>query len=206
MKLYDSSDQVTMQRSYLGTKVYMASHPSIRKLFRSGGRPTDFGDKVWDSTLGLMTHLHSERYATIMDIGCGWGILGIHLARMWGADVTCIDADPKLQPVVNLHAQLNNIQASFVAAKFSEISSSMLNCELIVGSEICYDESVCEDLCKLVDLASTTRVKKIVIADPGRPDFDDLYIYCKKKYETFMAPLKLKGWDKDRHVMTVVFS
>ena len=118
-----------MQREYLGTKVYMASHPKMRSLFRSDARPTDFGDKVWNSTLTLMRYLDGRTFGRVIDIGCGWGILGIHLARNSGTRVTCVDADPKLQKVVELHSKLNDVRVSFKTANFDALP---VNCEIVM--------------------------------------------------------------------------
>jgi predicted nicotinamide N-methyase len=202
---YDSSNPETMLRFYHGTKIYMATHPEIRNCFYRESRPTEFGDKVWSMTLRMMNFLEDNDYETILDIGCGWGLLGIHLARIKGAKVTCVDLDPLLEPLVLKHARLNCVDVEFKRASFLELAKDKLNYDLIVGSEICYNEEVCVELCRLVDSASRNGTKQLLIADPGRPDFDDLFEYCEEQYQAKLTDIKLEGERKAIYLMSISF-
>lgn len=205
MPKYDHSDQALMQREYLGTKVYMASHPKMRSLFRSDARPTDFGDKVWNSTLSLMHYLDGRTIGRVIDIGCGWGILGIHLARNNGARVTCVDADPNLQEVVELHSQLNHVRVNFKTAAFDALQIDDLSCDLLVGSEVCYSEAVAADLTKLIERAANAEVAEVLIADPGRPDFDHLASFCRNRFRAEVSENQLEGDSKPTLLLSVRF-
>jgi len=205
MPTYDISDQSLMVREYLGTKVYMASHPKIRRPFRSGKRPTEFGDKVWDATLGLMLYLDDKRFESVMDVGCGWGILGIHLARTTGARLTSVDADPNLEEVVLAHAELNGVDVKFMNIGFGDLKQGDLTCELIVGAEICYSDEVEKDLRTMIDRAAKAKTREILIADLGRPDFDTLCNHCSDHYGATLQDLWVPGVEKPRRLLSMQF-
>jgi len=207
MPKYDFSDQETMLRSYRGTKIYMASHPEIRKHLRNRERPTEFGDKIWDMTFRLMTYLEQESGPLnhILDVVCGWGLLGIHLARLNQAKVTCIDTDSKLEPIVLKHAALNDVAIAFKAARFQEISESDLEVDLLIGSEICYCEALRIELSQLADRAAHANTKRMLIADPGRPDFDDLYEYCRSRHSAKLIDIRLPEETKPTYLMSIRF-
>ena len=171
MPKYDRSDRASKEREFLGTRQYMAHHPVIRRLLRGGSRPTEFGHRVWETTLTVMRHLDRCRYDRVLEIGCGWGLLGVHLARR-GANVTCSDVDPRLEAVVTAHAALNGVEVEFLAAGFADLDAFRLRRDLIVGVEICYSDAVVADLLGL--LGRVAPPTEVLIADPGRPDFEEL--------------------------------
>lgn len=205
MPRYEISDRELMLRSYRGTQVYMASHPTVRRNFRGRERPTEFGDKVWDMTLRMMTFLEDVAVESVLEIGCGWGLLGIHLARTSGAKVVCSDADPKLAPIVKKHAALNSVEVSFCLKGLATLPEEALGAELIVGSEICYGEELRIELCALVDRAAKAGAKRFMIADPGRPDFEDLCRFCREKYPTEVMDIRLEGETKPSWLLSVHF-
>lgn len=202
---YDYSDRELMVRGFRETKVYMASHPEIRKCFRSRERPTEFGDKVWEMTLRMMTHLEGEPWGWVLEIGCGWGLLGIHLARVTGASVTCLDVDHKLEPLVLKHATLNGVTVVFKKGGLGGIREADLACDLLVGSEICYCEPLRIELCELADRAAKGGTKRLMIADPGRPDFEDLYEYCREKHGAELTDIRLPGESNPSYLMSIRF-
>ncbi len=51
---------------------------------------------------------------TFLDLGCGTGIVGIHVAKNYGLEVIFSDVNPKAVRCAKLNASLNNIRGSFV--------------------------------------------------------------------------------------------
>ena len=47
-----------------------------------------------------------------MEVGCGWGLLGIYCAKKYGARVTGVDIDSEVFPYLNLHAEINQVEIS----------------------------------------------------------------------------------------------
>ena len=202
---YDLSDRESMIRSFRGTKVYMANHPEIREHFRRDKRPTEFGDKVWNMTLRMMKYLEHEEMNRVLDLGCGWGLLGIHLARVNAAEVTCTDIDPRLGPLVQKHAELNKVSVDFISSSFHDLTAKNLNYDLVVGSEICYCEEVSSQLCQLADSAAEGGTKRLLIADPGRPDFEDLYDYCRKRHGAELIDIKGRDEQKSIYLLSIKY-
>ena len=87
---------------YLGVKALRSTHPGVRKLKRlQRGHNSAHGNKVWRSSFVLMDYLTTyppEPNSQVLDIGCGWGLPGIFLAKEYGMQVTGIDIDASVQP------------------------------------------------------------------------------------------------------------
>ena len=66
-------------------KYCTGSHPAIREHYKNGKRPTEFGNKVWATSLVLINYLQEQPFnletLRVLEIGCGWGLLGIYLAK-----------------------------------------------------------------------------------------------------------------------------
>ncbi|MGE3273903.1 MAG: methyltransferase [Vicinamibacterales bacterium] len=183
MTRFPTSNRDTQLREHLGTRVYMASHPALRPYMRRGLRPVEFGDRVWPAALCAMSHVAVDATDRVVEIGCGWGIVGIHLARTCGARVTCTDADPRLQPFVDAHASLNGVAVPFEAHSFADLAQDPSVADVIVGSDICYSDEVVADLIRLVDASAAAGVRRFVITDAGRPDFETLLTHCQAGFD-----------------------
>jgi len=69
---------------FRGVKALKASHPDVRRLKRERDDPSLHGNKVWRSSFALIDYLHRHpipRGARVVDVGCGWGLTGIWLAK-----------------------------------------------------------------------------------------------------------------------------
>lgn len=67
-------------------KVLKASHKEVRRLKKEAHCPSIHGDKVWDSSFLVMDYLARNKpplNSTFMDLGCGWGLLGIYASKSW---------------------------------------------------------------------------------------------------------------------------
>lgn len=163
-------------KEFHGVKYFTGNHPEIRSHFQSGHRPKEFGNKVWATSLVLIQYLHSHSVAfnnlRVLEIGCGWGLLGVYLAKHFQCQVTCTDLDENVLPIVQKISQLNDVTLQTKRAAFSELSQEFLqNFDLMVGAEVCYSEEVAKEISKLLVRAQKAHVQQTLIADPGRPGF-----------------------------------
>ena len=168
---------------YLGIKALRASHPGVRRLKRQQrGYNSAHGNKVWRSSFVLMDYLTTyppEPNSRVLDVGCGWGLTGVFLAKEYGAQVTGIDIDKSVGPFLDLQASINECHIDFQARGFESLSTQELNTfNTIVGTDICFWDELTEPLFELICLALKSDVQRIIIADPGRPPFWNLVDLC----------------------------
>ena len=55
----------------------------------------------------------------------------------------------------------------------------LTNFDLILGAEVCYSAPVAQELLSLMRRAFEAGVQHIMIADPGRPDFEENLPQCR---------------------------
>jgi len=118
----------------------------------------------------------------VLDLGCGWGLVGIACAKMFQAQVTGLDADAAVFPYLQLHAQRNGVYITTRQGTFADLTPPELGAfELIVGADICFWEELVEPLYQLVRHSVAAGVAEILVADPGRPPFDELCERCAQQ-------------------------
>lgn len=186
--------QITTIKEIHNFKYYTGAHPEIKAHYRAGKRPTEFGNKIWATSLVLLNYLQQNPFdlhdLRVLEIGCGWGLLGVYLSKIYSCQVTCTDMDEYVLPIVQLHAELNDVSIKIQQATFNDLSPRFLkNFDLIIGSEICYSEEVAKDIIQLIQRAFEANVGHILIADPGRPDFHDCHSYCVQHFKTELIQL-----------------
>src|SRR5437588_8010587 len=80
---------------------------------------------------------------------------------------------------VLLHAQCNGVHLATRHGTFADLTPHDLAAfDLIVGADICFWEELVDPLYQLVRHGVTVGVAEILIADPGRPPFDELCAQC----------------------------
>jgi predicted nicotinamide N-methyase len=120
-----------------------------------------------------------ERGGDLLDLGCGWGLVGIACAKRFQAQVTGFDADAAVFPYLQLHAQRNGVQIATRHGTFADLTPQELAAfDLIVGADICFWEDLVDPLYQLVRHSVAAGVAEILVADPSRPPFDDLCARC----------------------------
>ena len=178
------SEKVTERQAY-GITVLKAAHSEIRKI-RKDHEPDIHGNKLWNSSWLIMDYLEQQgvpKKSRIMEVGCGWGLAGIYCAKHFGAKVTGVDADAKVFPYLDLHAQVNDVKIKTVESRFEEIKKKKLaKQDLILGADICFWDSLIDPLYKLIGKAFKAGVQQIIIADPGRPPFDEVCDRCTVEF------------------------
>lgn len=165
-------------RQAFGVKILNSAHPDIRRLKREGHDAAIHGNKFWNSSFLVMKYLKAnppQQGARILEIGCGWGLLGIFCAKQFGAIVTGIDADPAVGPYLDLHAKVNGVSMTFEKKTFSQLTAKHLaEFDLILGADICFWDELAIDVYRLMKRAKKLGQAQSIIADPCRPPFNQM--------------------------------
>ncbi len=175
-----------MRQAY-GLKILNANHQDVRRLKREGHQAELHGNKFWNSSFLIMDHLKRhplKKNSRVLEIGCGWGLLGIYCAKTFGCRVTGIDADPNVFPYLQLHAEKNGVTMAGEKKSFQQLDQRYLsNFDVILGADICYWDEMTGLLMNLIARARRAGVQQVMISDPCRPPFTDLAERCDKKYD-----------------------
>lgn len=163
-----------------------STHPEVRRLKRQNSHHTAHGNKVWRSSFVLMDYFLSQPLpdeAKVLDLGCGWGLTGIYLAKQFKAQVTGVDIDPGVEPFLQLQAEINHCHIDFKTQDFRRISTRELaTFHTLAGTDICFWDDMTQILFNLIRRAKKAGVKQILIADPGRPPFWALVERCASSW------------------------
>lgn len=191
------------ERQAFGLTVLYQGHPEVRRLQQEAARPSLHGQQVWRSSYLLMDYLQqrSLRPGTrVLELGCGWGLVGIYCAKTFNAYVTGIDADEAVFPYLQLHAQLNGVNIDTRQCTFKHFPAQDLAAfDLIVGTDICFWDELVDPLHRLVRHGIKAGVAEILIADPHRSPFDELCARCAKTCDAevldwgIKRPMKVRG-------------
>ena len=175
-----------------GVKVLKQQHPVIRSLSKAGPRPKLYGARVWQSTFMLMDYLAEHPLARdprVMEIGCGWGLLGIFCAKRFAAEVLLTDADAQVFPYAMTHARLNHVSVQTEHVAFERITDRGLReRDILVGADVCFWPELGTALRRLIARALSLGTKKILLADPGRASFMQLASHCQLHYAAKLIP------------------
>lgn len=166
------------ERTVWGLTILQPSHPAVQALQQHAPRPTLHGHKVWPTSVVLLDYLRQRGLAPqsrVLDLGCGWGLVGIACATWFQAQVTGLDADAAVFPYLHLHAQRHGVQLATRHGTFADLTPQDLAAfDLIVGADICFWEELVAPLDRLLRAGVTAGVAEILVADPSRPPFDEL--------------------------------
>jgi predicted nicotinamide N-methyase len=195
-------------RSVYGIKILKSKHKTLKTLKKESEQPSLYGDQIWQSSFMLMEYLEQNPLAQnqrVMDIGCGWGLLGIFCAKHFASSVLLVDADSKVFPYVNSHELLNDVSVNTIKAAFNEITSTDLaKQDVILGSDICFWPQLATQLRLLISIAIKAGVKQIIIADPGRQTFLHLAEFCKINYGAQLHIRVAAGRTKSKGYLLVI--
>ena len=204
----DSPDHSSHLIAYMGIKALKASHPQVRKLKRQQKGHAAHGNKVWRSSFVLMDYLSGQDIpmnSKVLDIGCGWGLTGLFLAKKYHAQVTGIDIDSSVQPFLALQAQVNQCQMGFQERDFTSLSSEELTqYQLIIGTDICFWDELSQPLFDLIERSLNAGVERIIFADPGRPPFWSLAELCVQKLDASVFTRRIyEPWKTEKYLLVV---
>jgi len=181
----DITTNTTHSHNAQGIIALKTNHPDIKELKRNGVDHSLHGNKVWRSCWTLidyMVHQRNLKHLNALDIGCGWGVTGIYLAKKKKCKVIGIDGDAEVKPFHQLMCKHNKVDVPFRRAYFKNITKKDLaNINLIAGADICFWDSLVDELFNLFKRAREAGVGTILISDPGRPTFFALAERCEKR-------------------------
>ena len=202
-----SSDEKDV-KEVRGLKLYKKKHKAIKKLLKKTSTPEIHGDKVWFSSYIIMDYLLENPPKTnsrIMEIGSGWGILGIWCAKQFAADVIAVDADKNVFPFLDMHAELNNTSVKTKVCKYEKLKSSLLaQQDMVLGGDICFWNELIDPLYSLIKKSLKNGVNTIVIADPGRSPFLKLAKKCKKKFGAELREVSIEDPDEEEGYLLII--
>ncbi|MBL6691009.1 MAG: methyltransferase domain-containing protein [Pseudomonadales bacterium] len=174
-------------RQALGLKILNGKHPRVRQLKRDGYVAEIHGNKFWNSSYLIMSYLKKHplpKKTRVLEIGCGWGLLGIYCNKEFGNKVHGIDADENVLPYLELHAEINKAKMTGEKKTFNQLTVDYLkDFDVILGADICFWDDMTKQLYKLMGRARKAGVKQIMISDPCRPPFNELAAKCQDKLE-----------------------
>ena len=170
------------ERHAFGLTILSPSHPEVQCLQHEAAQPSLHGHRVWPTSFVLLDYLHQRGVvprARVLELGCGWGLVGIACAKTFQAQVTGLDADAAVFPYLQLHAQRNGVHLALRHSTFADLTpQDLVAFDLIVGADICFWEELVDPLYQLVRHGVAVGVADILVADPGRPPFDELCARC----------------------------
>ncbi|MDE0747368.1 MAG: methyltransferase domain-containing protein [Porticoccaceae bacterium] len=193
---------------YLGIKALLSRHPEIRRLKRQQQGHSAHGNKVWRSSFVLMDYLTTyppKASSKILDVGCGWGLTGIFLAKHYSAKVTGIDIDPSVETFLQLHASINKCSIVFQAKGFESFAKDDLSAyDEIIAADICFWDEMVDPLFDFIGLALEAGVRRILIADPGRPPFWSLCDKCVESHGANIVTRRIyEPWKTEKFVLII---
>ena len=169
-----------------GLKILNANHAEIRRLKREGYQAEIHGNKFWNSSFLIMEHFKKNplpKRSRVLEIGCGWGLLGLYCAKNFDSRVTGIDADGNVLPYLQLHADVNGLKMKGEKKTFKQLSVDYLSkFDYVLGADICFWDEMTGELANLMNRCQKAGVKKVMISDPCRPPFTELAEKSKRKY------------------------
>lgn len=167
-----------------GVRLLLSRHPQIRKLKRRH-YPAIHGNKLWSSSWLLMDYLGRRGLAgrsRLMEVGCGWGLAGIYCAKKHGALVTGVDKDPEVFPYLRLHAHVNRVEIDTLKADLQKLRMRDLKqVDMVIGADICFWDSMVGPLRRFIRRALRSGVRQLLVADPGRPTFEEIATHFSGK-------------------------
>ena len=193
---------------YLGIKALRSTHPGVRKLKREQNGHSAHGNKVWRSSFVLMDYLSTNPPKTqtnVLDIGCGWGLTGLFLAKQYQARVTGIDIDNSVAPFLALQAQANQCEINFQARGFESLSAEELGqYQLLIGTDICFWDELTQPLFDLLERSLNAGVERIIIADPGRPPYWSLVDLCVQAFDAAVVTRRIyEPWKTEKYLLVI---
>jgi hypothetical protein len=157
-----------------GVRALGPYHPVVLKLKRCH-LPWAHGNRIWMTSWLLIDFLVNRGLSPgdrVMEVGCGWGLVGIYCARSHGVPVTAVDLDPAVFPYLDLHARLNHVRIAKLESNYRNLSTRRLDrIDVLLGADVCFWDYLAPGLAKLISRALNAGVRTVLIADPGRSPF-----------------------------------
>jgi predicted nicotinamide N-methyase len=124
---------------------------------------------VWPSSMVLAHHMNGfdTTNKRILEIGCGMALTSLLLNEQ-GADITASDHHPEAKAFLNRNTDLNNGKTiAFERADWAEVSNTLGSFDLIIGSDLLYEDAHIEQLAHFINRHAKP-ICEVIIVDPGR--------------------------------------
>lgn len=136
---------------------------------------------VWPSSLVLAHYMND--YATdgkrILEIGCGMALTSLMLNKQH-ADITATDYHPEVGGFLQRNSELNHdVDIQYERANWSEDTDSLGRFDLIIGSDILYEDEHIQQLASFVEQHSLPNCE-VILVDPGRGRKNKLGLQMEK--------------------------
>lgn len=188
--------------------VLKKNSPTLANLKNALPEPSIHGYKVWSSSFLIMDYLKYEPIEQgdlVLDIGCGWGMLGIYCAKTFNAKVTGVDADEWVFPYLRVHAAMNEVKVKTLNSRYEDIKTALLTKhDAMFGGDICFWDELVDPLYSLISRAVDQGVGYIIVADPGRSPFMKLAKKCKKDFGGKLVPWQISKPRQDAGYLLVI--
>ena len=192
---------------FLGVKALSSAHPEVKKLKYKNPNHSAHGNKNWRSSFVLMDYLKDNPPSfndKVLEIGCGWGLISIFISTYFASDTHSADIDPSVRPFFSLQSNINNANTRICIRDFTKFKIEELSkYSLIVGSDICFWDEMTLPVVKFIKRSLKTHVKRIIIADPGRPPFWNLVDECHKLGGEVFSRRIYKPWKTEKHILVI---
>ncbi len=124
---------------------------------------------VWPSSLVLAHYMQDYETAgkRILEIGCGMALTSLMLNKQQ-ADITATDYHPEVAAFLQRNTALNHdADIQYERTDWSETEDSLGNFDLIIGSDILYEDEHSQQLAAFIDNHSLPNCE-VILVDPGR--------------------------------------
>ena len=124
---------------------------------------------VWPSSLVLANFISDYDTASkrILEVGCGMALSSLLLNKQH-ADITATDYHPEANAFLQRNALLNNDNAiAFERSDWIENNDSLGLFDLIIGSDLLYEDRHIDLLSKFIE-SHSNRSCEVIVVDPGR--------------------------------------
>jgi len=124
---------------------------------------------IWPSSIVLAHHMINYDIGSkkVLEIGCGTALCSLLLNKM-DVDITATDHHPEAEGFLNRNTTLNGDSIiPFQRTGWSDNDDDLGRFDLIIGSDILYQDEHVELLAEFIDAHSNSNCE-VVIVDPGR--------------------------------------
>ncbi|XP_030399386.1 electron transfer flavoprotein beta subunit lysine methyltransferase [Gopherus evgoodei] len=118
----------------------------------------------------ILDNPDAVRMGSVLDLGSGCGATAIAAVMSGASQVQANDIDPIAGMAMVLNCELNNVNPFPVLTK-NIIDTELDNWDLIVLGDMFYDEQLANRLHHWLRKCIRTHGTKVLIGDPGRPQF-----------------------------------
>ena len=124
---------------------------------------------LWDSSKILAHVISTENVDNlkILEVGCGIGLASLLLNHR-RANITATDYHPEVGAFLDVNTELNGDPLiPFVRTGWADVSSSLGQFDLIIGSDLLYEKEHAILLSDFIDKHALVK-SEVIIVDPGR--------------------------------------